>query len=79
MYSSTLIKMAWSLEQDLTRQRANRRAEEEEEEEFRLRLEQIGNGLTNEKRFFTFFLVEYVFDGSKVCDGSKEFAKERIN
>lgn len=79
MYSSTLIKMAWSLEQDLTRQRANRRAEEEEKEEFRLRLEQIGNGLTNEKRFFTFFLVEYVFDGSKVCDGSKEFAKERIN
>lgn len=79
MYSSTLIKMAWSLEQDLTRQRAKRRAEEEEKEEFRLRLEQIGNGLTNEKRFFTFFLVEYVFDGSKVCDGSKEFAKERIN
>lgn len=37
------------------------------------------DGLTNEKRFFTFFLVEYVFDGSKVCDGSKEFAKERIN
>lgn len=56
LYSSTLIRMAWSLEQDLTRQRANRRVKEEEEEEegFCLRATNV----------FT-LLVEYVSDGSK--------------
>lgn len=55
LYSSTLIRMAWSLEQDLTRQRANRRAKKEEKEGFCLR------ATTN---VFT-LLVEYVSDGSK--------------
>lgn len=58
LYSSTLIRMAWSLEQDLTRQRANRRAKEEEEEE------EEGFCLRATTNVFT-LLVEYVSDGSK--------------
>lgn len=57
LYSSTLIRMAWSLEQDLTRQRANRRAKEEEEEEEGFCLRATTNVFT--------LLVEYVSDGSK--------------
>lgn len=68
LYSSTLIRMAWSLEQDLTRQRANRRAKEEEEEEERFCLR-----ATN---VFT-LLVEYVSDGSKTHQ--RVIVKGRIN
>lgn len=57
LYSSTLIRMAWSLEQDLTRQRANRRAKKEEEEEEGFCLRATTNVFT--------LLVEYVSDGSK--------------
>lgn len=58
LYSSTLIRIAWSLEQDLTRQRANRRAKKEEEEE------EEGFCLRATTNVFT-LLVEYVSDGSK--------------
>lgn len=57
LYSSTLIRMAWSLEQDLTRQRANRRAKKEEEKEEGFCLRATTNVFT--------LLVEYVSDGSK--------------
>lgn len=67
LYSSTLIRMAWSLEQDLTRQRANRRAKKEKEEGFCLR------ATTN---VFT-LLVEYVSDGSKTHQ--RVIVKGRIN
>lgn len=68
LYSSTLIRMAWSLEQDLTRQRANRRAKEEEEEE--------GFCLRATTNVFT-LLVEYVSDGSKTHQ--RVIVKGRIN
>lgn len=69
LYSSTLIRMAWSLEQDLTRQRANRRAKEEEEEE-------EGFCLRTTTNVFT-LLVEYVSDGSKTHQ--RVIVKGRIN
>lgn len=69
LYSSTLIRMAWSLEQDLTRQRANRRAKEEEEEEEGFCLRATTNVFT--------LLVEYVSDGSKIHQ--RVIVKGRIN
>lgn len=69
LYSSTLIRMAWSLEQDLTRQRANRRAKKEEEKEEGFCLRATTNVFT--------LLVEYVSDGSKTHQ--RVIVKGRIN
>lgn len=69
LYSSTVIRMAWSLEQDLTRQRANRRAKKEEEKEEGFCLRATTNVFT--------LLVEYVSDGSKTHQ--RVIVKGRIN
>lgn len=80
VYSSTLIKMAWSLEQDLTRQRANRRAEEEEEEEFRLRLEQIAMDWQTRNVFLRFSSSNtYSMDRRCVMDQKSLQKRELIN